>query len=243
MQLVVNRKLVRSRVRLASICHIGALAVFGIGLWISFSYGESQILGSYAAIVVGLLLYNVGQIYLRRWGPRFRQDEVLARALRGLDNRHTLLAFPSTKLPDYILVGPSGVQVIVPRSQAGSITCRNDRWSRETRGGLARLLTLFGGNPLGDPGMDLARGVQRVRERLRRAGLSADQEPPVGGVVVFTNPAVRLRVEGCTTPVTGLRQLRSAIGGRSGHHERGAGRGRAALGQESISRVVEALQA
>lgn len=228
MQLVVNQPLVKSRVRIASAFHMGALAIFAVGLWFSWTYGEEQILASYAAIVIGLLLYNFGQVYLRRWGPRFRQDGVLAKALRGLDNRHTLLAFPAGKLPDYILVGPGGVQVIVPRPHDGTIRCDNDRWRRESLGGLGRLFSLFGGNPLGDPGLDLSRGVQRVRERLQRQNVDP---PPIGGVVVFTNQAAKLSLNGCTAPVTRLRQLRGNIGGTRG-----------ALNQQGIARVVEALK-
>ena len=80
MHVVVNHSLVRSRVRLASALHFGALAVFAVGLWFSWTQPE-QLLGSYSAIVVGLLLYNFGQVLLRRWGPRFRQDGILAKAV------------------------------------------------------------------------------------------------------------------------------------------------------------------
>src|SRR5918999_1394601 len=135
MHVVVNHSLVRNRVRLASALHFGALAVFAVGLWFSWTQPE-QLLGSYSAIVVGLLLYNFGQVLLRRWGPRFRQDGILAKALKGLDNRYTLLAFMSRNLPDYILVGPGGVQVIVARNHGGAIACRGDRWTRETGRGL-----------------------------------------------------------------------------------------------------------
>jgi hypothetical protein len=71
MHVVVNQKLVRNKVRLASLFHLTALAVFAVGLWLSWVYPD-QILGSYVAIIVGLLLYQFGQVFLRRWGPRFR---------------------------------------------------------------------------------------------------------------------------------------------------------------------------
>jgi hypothetical protein len=228
MHVVVNQKLVRGRVRIASALHLAALAIFALGLWFSLTYGEEQILASYASIIVGLILYNFGQIFLRRWGPRFRQDGVLAKALRGLDNRHTFLGFVSSKLPDYLLVGPGGVQVIVARSHTGTVVCRNDRWSRESRGGVTRLFSFFGGNPLGDPGLDLSRGTQRVREHLDKAGV---ESAPIGGVVVFTNQDVKLRMEGCSHPVTRLRQLRGNVGGNRG-----------ALNQQGIARVVDALK-
>src|SRR3712207_7625337 len=103
MRVVANQELVRRKVRLASAFHLGALATFGAGLWLSMSQPD-QILASYATIVVGLVLYQLWQTSLRRWGPRFRQDALLGRALKGLDDRFTLLAFPSDKLPDYLVV-------------------------------------------------------------------------------------------------------------------------------------------
>ena len=230
MHVIVNQKLARDRVRLASGFHFVALGVFAIGLWISWTQPE-QILGSYTAIVVGLLLYNFGQIFLRRWGPRFRQDRLLADALKGLDNRYVLLAFTSSKLPDYILAGPGGLQVIVPRIHAGAITCRGDRWRREQGRGLGRFLTFLGGVPLGDPSQDVARGIQVVRERLQARGSPAGSEPPISGLVVFTNPEAKLRIDGCTHPVTKLRQLRNHIRGIKG-----------TLNQQAVNRLVEALR-
>ncbi len=230
MQVVVNEKLVRDRVRLASAFHLSALAVFGVGLWVSWVQPD-QILASYVAIVIGLLLYNFGQFFLRRWGPRARQDATLTKALKGLDNRYTLLAFSSSKLPDYMLVGPGSVQVIVPRNHDGTIICRADRWSRESRAGLGRVLSWFGGTPLGNPGLDVSRAVQRVRERLRRHGLEGGSEPPVAGLVLFTNPTARLRIDGCSQPVMGLKQVRNYLRGSKG-----------SLSPQALANIVRALR-
>src|SRR3954469_15055814 len=118
MNVVVNENLVRTRVRIASAAHIAALGVFAIGLVISWTNPQpdwQEMAAAYTAIILGLILYNVGQFFLRRYGPRIRQDSTLAKTLKSLDRRFTLFAFPSTKLPDYILVGPAGVQVIVAR--------------------------------------------------------------------------------------------------------------------------------
>ena len=237
MHLVVNQKLISTRVKLASASHLAALAVFAVGLFVSWSNPEptmEQMAGAYAAIIVGLVLYNVGQVFLRRFGPRFRADGVLARTLKGLDRRHTLLAFPSTKLPDYILVGPAGVQVIVTRAHEGAITCRANDWRRDPGKGLKRLGSWFGGSPFGDPSQDVRKGIARVRERLAQQGIPEDQQPPVEGIIVFTNPAAKLRIDGCSYPVTGLKGLRNNVRGGRSSRER-------ALDERSAERVVQAL--
>src|SRR3954452_13123012 len=174
MHVVVNEKLVSTRVRIASAAHIAALAVFAVGLFISWSNPEptlEQMVGAYAAIIVGLVLYNLGQVFLRRYGPRSRHEEILGKTLKGLDRRYSLVAFASTKLPDYIMVGPGGVQVIVPRAQDGAISCRSGTWSRDAGSGLKRLSGLFGGTPFGDPSKDAEKGIVKVRQRLAQAGI------------------------------------------------------------------------
>jgi len=238
MHVVVNENLVRTRVRIASVAHVAALIVFAIGLYISWSNPNptmTEMIAAYAAVIVGLVLYNVGQIFLRRFGPKIRQDNVLIQTLKkGLDRRYTFLAFPSIKLPDYILVGPSGIQVIVPRSHGGTISCRANRWSREAESGLARLGGLFGGNAFGDPSNDASRGVERVRQRLERQGIPREEQPPVDGIVVFTSPNAKLRIDGCAVPVTGLKGLRNNVRGGKGSRDR-------VLDDQAAGRVVEAL--
>src|ERR687897_3748186 len=120
MQLVANQQLVKNRVRLGLGFHLAALAVFFFGLLISLQVDINNEVpySAWGAIVFGLLLYTIGQSQLRRWGPRHRQDEPLGQAIRGLDERYKLYAFMSSSLPDYILVSPAGVTVLVVRQEA-----------------------------------------------------------------------------------------------------------------------------
>lgn len=239
MHVVVNQKLITTRVRFASAAHLGALAVFAVGLYISWSNPEptfEQMGLAYGAIIIGLILYNVGQVFLRRFGPRNRQDGVLVKTLKSLDKRFHFVAFASTKLPDYLLVGPAGIQVIVTRSHDGSISCRSNTWSRDVGSGFKRLSGMFGGQPFGDPGDDASKAVANVRKKLADAGIPTTSQPPVDAVIAFTNPAAKLRIDGSTYPVTGLKGLRGAIrgGGGKGSKDR-------ALDERAAERVVQAL--
>ena len=237
MHVVVNQKLISTRVKFASAAHLAALAVFAVGLFVSWSNPEptiEQMAGAYAAIIVGLVLYNFGQVFLRRFGPRFRADGVLSRTLKGLDRRHTLLVFPSTKLPDYILIGPAGIQVIVARPHEGAITCRANQWHRDPGKGFKRIAGLFGGSPFGNPSDDVSKGIARIRQCLEQRGMPESQQPPIDGIIVFTNPAAKLRIDGCSYPVTGLKGLRNNVRGGKGSRER-------ALDERSAERVVQAL--
>jgi hypothetical protein len=199
MQLVANQQLVKNRVRLGLGFHIAALAVFGLGLALSLqldpnSRGDLP-LASWGAILFGLVLYTLGQTQLRRWGPRNRHDEQIGKAIRALDDRHKLYAFLSTSLPDYILVSPAGVQVLIARRDAGQVACVRDQW--KTAGG-SRLMSFFAPSP-GNPSAEAAKQLQKVRAILAQHGM---EDVPTSSVIVFTNPKVQLRVEGCSATIT-----------------------------------------
>jgi len=207
MQLVANQQLVKNRVRLGRGFHISALAVFALGLVLSTQLDPTR--GdlpwqSWVAILAGLGLYSLGQTQLRRWGPRNRQEEQLGQAIRMLDDRYKLYAFLSSSLPDYILVSPAGVHVLIVRTDAGQVACVRDHWNK---GSGSRLMSFFGPT-LGNPTADAAKQLQKLRALLAERGLA---DVPTSGVIVFTNPKVQLRVEGCSSTVTRVKELKDVL--------------------------------
>ena len=200
MQLIANQQLVKNRVRLGLGFHIGALAVFAIGLALSMQVDPTRAgelpLASWGAILVGLVLYTLGQTQLRRWGPRHRQEEQIAKAIRALDERYKLYAFLATNLPDYILVSPAGVHVLIVRQESGQVACVRDQWN--TKGSGSRLLSFFGPS-LGNPSAEAGKQLVKLRHVLDEHGL---QDVPAASLIVFTNAKVQLRVEGCSAVIT-----------------------------------------
>jgi hypothetical protein len=158
---------------------------------------------TWAAFVAGLGLYTLGQTQLRRWGPGRRQEEQLGQAIRGLDDRYKLYAFLSSSLPDYILVSPAGVQVIVARTDRGQISCVKDRWKSS-----GSLLSGLFGPGLGNPSADAARQLQKLRLLLSERGV---QDVPTSSLIVFTNAQAQLRIEGCSSTVTRIKELKDVL--------------------------------
>src|ERR1700694_4408935 len=213
MQLIANQQLVKNRVRLGLGLHIAALAVFALGLFLSTTAvdptrGELPY-QSWAAILFGLVLYSLGQTQLRRWGPRNRQDEQLGQAIRSLDDRYKLYAFLASSLPDYILVSPAGAHILIVRQEAGQIACVKDQWNK---GSGSRIMSLFGPT-LGNPSAEAAKQLQKLRALLAERGM---QDVPTSALIVFTNPKVQLRVEGCSATVTTLKELKAVLRRMSG---------------------------
>src|SRR5713101_8407534 len=211
MQLVANQQLVKNRVRLGLGFHISALAVFALGLVLSTRLDPTR--GdlpweSWVAILAGLGLYSLGQMQLRRWGPRNRQEEQLGQAIRMLDDRYKLYAFLSSALPDYMLVSPAGAHILIVRQEAGQIACVRDQWNKGSGSGPAsRIMSLFGPT-LGNPSADAAKQVLKLRALLSERGL---EDVPTSALVVFTNPKVQLRVEGCSSTITRIKELKDVL--------------------------------
>jgi hypothetical protein len=209
MQLIANQQLVKNRVRLGLGFHISALVVFALGLFLSTQMDTTRgdlPLPSWGAILFGLVLYSLGQTQLRRWGPRNRQEEQLGQAIRSLDDRYKLYAFLSSSLPDYILVSPAGAQVLIVRQDANQVACVKDQWNKGS-GGALRLLSLFGPS-LGNPSADAAKQLVKLRSVLAERGM---QDVPTSALIVFTNPKVQLRVEGCSATVTRMKELKDVL--------------------------------
>lgn len=223
MQVRTNERLVRRESRIGGVLLGGTFLLLMLGLLLSLDQERwAGQLGAwlpfavtYGIVIGGMGLYYLGNARLRRFGPRFRQDGRLRQVLKGLDDRHVLYAFLGRQLPDYVLVGPSGVSVLTTRFQEGEITCRDDRWIARTGAG-RRLFEAFYGHPIGRPSADADLGARRVRDLLARALPDGADRPPVGGLIVFTAERVRLRVERCSLPATTGKELRKVIGRQKG---------------------------
>jgi hypothetical protein len=231
MQLLRNDGLIRRRVRIASAGHLGALACFVAGLFLSNGNNPEHFPIVYGAMVLGLALYSVAQHQLRRWGPRYRFDRLIVQSLKGLDQRYTLGAFINAKLPDYIIVGPQGVSPVIARAQDGTIICRGDKWSRE--GGRFGMIGGLMSPGLGNPTQDVHKATVQVRQYLEQAlGTEEAAAIPMAPLIVFLNQKVHLRIDGSSVPVTSTKELRA--------HLR---KGKPVLNGRQIQRVVESLQA
>ncbi len=153
--------------------------------------------------IVGAVLAVVGLVGVWR-GMTLQKDNPLAYAVgetlkKSLDGRYTYLRNVSIRGVGYIdavLVGPPGVLVFRIVDYAG--TWRNERanWLVFRRKKMRQART--------NPTRECAHDVYNLRKFLKKKGL---ERVPVYGIVVFTNPNVKLSADDPVIPICEIRTL------------------------------------
>src|SRR4051794_4752585 len=170
MQLHRNDALLKNRLRLSIIYFVASLVCLLGGFLVSTRLTDlsMQYAVSLSTLGFGITLWWQNKRYLTRWGPKSVQDAAIARNLKGVDARYHLFAFASASLPDYLLVGPMGVQILLPKAVTGTVSCRDNRWVHdEGRPLLLRLSLLMSPLPtLGKPEAEARDGTESLKRFL-----------------------------------------------------------------------------
>ena len=190
MNIATNEPLVKRNTRIAQVTMIGGLAVLAGGMFISFRMPERFTL-SLAALMVGFLLSQIGIYYSNRWARRPRPDEVINKALKGLDGRHTMYHYIAPV--SHLLIGPSGVWIIMPMHQAGKISYTKGRWKQ--RGGNF-YMKIFAQESLGRPDLEVASEVETIEKFLKQKLGEDSKIPDIQVALVFINPKAEILVNG-----------------------------------------------
>lgn len=170
---------------------IGSLLV---GLWITTSSNTSLQYLVYLFLLVGLFGATFGSYMTNRYVREPRGDQVLVKTLEKLDDRYTLYAY---YLPSSLVIASHyGLTVVEPQAQGGEIRYQNGRWQHKA--GWGRLGQFFGEPSLGRPEQTLAQEINMVQKWAAEA--LPEQEIPVNGVVLFTNPKATLHLKDAPVP-------------------------------------------
>ncbi len=177
----------------------------GIGLVVSFRQ-TTRLDGVLGLFLAGMIASQLGIPMRNRWDRRPRVDELLDRALKGLDGRFSI--FHYSLGASHAVICPAGIFVLLPRFEDGVVEYRDGRWVRTLqkrgrlrRGGIRRI-----------DGLDrqAAAEADRLQRRLVRK-LGQAQIPPVDPLVVFLNSAAELRPDGAPTQAVHLKKLKATL--------------------------------
>lgn len=214
MQAYVNTKLVESRSRTGKYLILGGFLLWLLSLSIAITLTPETI-GliplSYLFMFLGYILFQGGMHWYTAFGRSPRPDELLAKALKGLDNKTRLYSYlwPVEQL----LLTPWALYVVEMRWLVGKIRVKGDRWQRP-RNLLEWFTALWELGRLGNPSQDAQRSVEATRKLLTQVGEGESdplQSVPIEPLVVFVSPRVQLTVEEPTIPVLLAKDLKDYL--------------------------------
>jgi len=207
MKVITNDKLIKRNGRLGQVATISGLVVLVGGMFISFRYPMYSII-AWAALLVGFGLSQIGLYFGNRWGRHPRLDELIDLGLKGLNDQFSLYHY--TAPADHLLVGPSGLWVIVPYYQKGNIVFEKGRWKQRGGGFMQRYLRIFAQESIGRPDLEAPAELEALIKFFHKT--VPDQVIPEARVVlVFTNDNAELDVDDAPILSLPLKKLKEAI--------------------------------
>lgn len=207
MKIVKNEKLIQRNGRIGQWTSLGALAVLGAGMYISFTRPDWFIY-SLICLAVGFIMTQVGMYLGTRYGRSPRPDEKIDSGLKGLHSEFTVYHY-SSPVP-HLLVGPAGVWVVLPYHQRGKIYFSNRRWRMSGGGFLQAYMRIFGQEGIGRPDLEAENEIAALKKFFARH-MEESAIPEIKAVLVFTSDQVELEAGDSPIPAMKLKQLKEFL--------------------------------
>jgi len=207
MKIITNERMIKRNGRMGQVATIAGLLVLVGGMFVSFRYPTLAGL-AWIALLVGFALSQIGLYFGNRWGRHPRPDELIDKELKGLDNQYSIYHYETPAA--HLLVGPSGVWVIIPYHQTGKITFEKGRWKQKGGGFMQKYLRAFAQEGIGRPDLEAPAEVNAVNRSLKKH-LSETDIPNVNPILVFLNEKAELDVDGAPIPTIPVKKLKETV--------------------------------
>lgn len=229
MKIIKNEKLIERNGKIGQWVSLGALAVLGLGMYISFSKPDLFIY-SVLCLVLGFIMTQIGMYMGNRWGRSPRPDEKFDTGLKGLHSDFNIYHY--TTPVSHLLVGPSGVWVLLPYHQKGKAEFVKGRWKMSGGGFMQSYMRIFGQESIGRPDLDAQNEVQVLRKFLAKK-MDDASIPEIRPILVFTSDEVEVETGDSPIPAMRLKQLKEFL--RQGAKNR-------AMSTQEIKSLTEQLE-
>jgi hypothetical protein len=208
MKVITNDKLIKRNGRLGQIATFTGLAVLIGGMFVSFKY--QQIAGiAWIALLIGFALSQVGLYFGNRWGRHPRPDELLDQGLKGLNDQFTIYHYQTPAA--HLLVGPTGLWVLMPYYQVGKIVYEKGRWKQKGGGFMQKYLRLFAQEGIGRPDLEGPSEAQSLTKFLKNKLPDGTPVPEPRPVLVFLSEKAELEVDEAPIPTLAVKKLKDTI--------------------------------
>jgi hypothetical protein len=208
MKTVTNDKLIKRNAKIGQYTSLGALAVLGIGLYLTFKYPD-KFAYSLAALLLGFLMSQVGIQFTNKWGRNPRPDDIIDKSLKGLGREFTMYHYVTPV--SHLLIGPAGVWTIIPYFQSGTVIYDKKRWRAKGGGFLQSYMRLFGQENLGRPDLESDAEIDSAKRYFKRVLPEGTEIPEVKAALLFANPKVELQVEDAPIPAKTPKDLKEFL--------------------------------
>ena len=206
MKIIVNDQLIARRARLGRILTFAGLGLLLVGLIISMTMAPAGfILVSLGCLLGGIMASSIGVLNMNRWIREPRADQVLARGLKGFDDRYRLYNY--TLPAPHVLLTPTGVYVLTAMLQDGVIRYEDGKWHRNFS--LGRVIRFLGEEGLGRPFALGDNEVQAMQRFLEQHEVADGVE--IENVLVFVHPKAQVDAHDPPRPVLMPKDLKRAI--------------------------------
>lgn len=203
MRLITNEPLIKRNAAIGKYAATSGLVILVGGLVVSLFKPEYQFV-PFITLIIGFILSNVGIYFSNRYVRQPRPDKSVEGALKGFDDKYALYQY---RLPaSHVLVCPSGVFVIVPKFQSGTIAWDGKRWKHK---GGSVFLSLFGQEGLGNPNAEAAAEVESLSRYLAK-NVEGDL-PPAQAIIAFYNPKATIEAKDAPIPAMHVKQLKEYL--------------------------------
>lgn len=208
MKIIRNDKLIKRNSKIGQYTSLGALAVLGIGMYVSFTKPDLFV-WAVAALLAGFTLTQVGMYFGNRWGRSPRPDEKLDTGLKGLHKEFNIYHW--TTPVSHLLVGPAGIWVLIPFHQRGHVTYQKGRFRMSGGGFLQNYMRLFGQEGIGRPDLEAESEINSIRKAFIKGGMSESEIPEIQAALIFTADEVEIDAEDAPIPAMQLKKLKDFI--------------------------------
>ena len=166
---------------------------------------------------VGLILipiaYGLGIYTYRKhliWGSGSEGEKIVINELKKLDDTYCLISGvvipPNRGDVDHIVLGRNGIFVVETKNYSGEVSCNGDVWGRRKIGRRGKPYPL----EIGNPSNQVKRNAKVLKDFILRHQREIFKKTPhiwVEGILVFTNPAVVLKIKNPTVSIVSPNKL------------------------------------
>lgn len=207
MKIIKNEKLIQRNGKIGSGLSLAALVVLGLGMYISLAR-QDLFIYALIALVVGFIMTQIGMYLGNKFGRRPRPDEKLDAGLKGLTGDYTLYHYSTPA--SHLLVGPSGLWLLMPYHQRGHVVYKKNRWQMSGGGFIQAYMRIFGQEGLGRPDIEIDKETGSLQKYLAKR-MDGAELPEIKPVLVFTSDQVEIDPEGAEIPALKIKQLKDFI--------------------------------